>query len=106
LIALASVMAGCSRQGPTGPTPAGTAAAVSGILAPDAAATPPFNLRAVLRDVNNGPGFGLVKFRQPKDEELIVYLDTWVRDLSPNTAYRLQRAVDTVWMGPARARPG
>jgi len=59
-------------------------------------ATPPFNLEAVLRDVNGGRSFGLVKFRQPKDEELIVYLDAWVRDLSPNTAYLLQRAVDTV----------
>ena len=30
------------------------------------------------------------------DEELIGYLDTRVRDLSPNTAYLLPRAVDTV----------
>jgi hypothetical protein len=35
-----------------------------------------------------------VKFRQPKDADLIVNLDTWVRDLAPNTSYRLQRAVD------------
>jgi hypothetical protein len=60
-----------------------------------AAATPPFNLEAVLRDVSGGQGFGLVKFRQPDDDDLIVYLDTWVRDLSPNTPYLLQRAVDT-----------
>jgi len=39
--------------------------------------------------------FGLVKFRQPNDAATIVYLDTWVRDLAPNTAYVLQRAVDT-----------
>jgi hypothetical protein len=26
---------------------------------------------------------------------LIIYLDPWVRDLSPNTPYLLQRAVDT-----------
>ena len=49
------------------------------------------NLEVILR----GDGFGLVKFRQPKDDESIVYLDTWVRDLAPNTNYLLQRAVDT-----------
>ena len=53
--------------------------------------TPNFNLEVVLR----GQGFGLVKFRQPNDGEAIIYLDTWVRDLAPNTDYVLQRAVDT-----------
>jgi hypothetical protein len=57
-------------------------------------ATPPFNDEIILRDVGDGPGFGHVKFRQPKDGVLIVYLDTWVRDLAPNASYRLQRAVD------------
>jgi hypothetical protein len=52
--------------------------------------TPNFNLQVVLR----GEGFGLVKFRQPNDDALIVYLDVWVRDLEPNTSYLLQRAVD------------
>ena len=53
--------------------------------------TPHFNLEVVLR----GEGFGLVKFRQPNDAEEIIYLDTWVRGLTPNTSYALQRAVDT-----------
>jgi hypothetical protein len=53
--------------------------------------TPHFNLEVVLR----GDGFGLVKFRQPNDADKIVYLDTWVRDLAPNTSYRLERATDT-----------
>lgn len=53
--------------------------------------TPNFNLEVVLR----GQGFGLVTFRQPNDADLIIYLDTWVRDLSPNSSYQLQRAVDT-----------
>src|SRR5947208_11469017 len=53
--------------------------------------TPNFNLEVVLR----GDGFGLVKFRQPKDADKIIYLDTWVRDLAPNHRYFLQRAVDT-----------
>jgi len=48
------------------------------------------NLEVILR----GEGFGLVKFRQPKDAEAIIFLDTWVRDLAPNTEYLLQRAVD------------
>jgi hypothetical protein len=52
--------------------------------------TPPFNLEVILR----GEGFGLVKFRQPNDDALVIYLDTWVRDLAPNTPYLLQRAVD------------
>jgi hypothetical protein len=52
---------------------------------------PNFNLEVVLR----GQGFGLVKFRQPNDGEAVIYLDTWVRDLVPNTSYLLQRAVDT-----------
>ena len=96
LIAFASLMAGCSQQGLTAPTQAGSATKGPGMLAAGAPATPPFNLEAVLRNVGDGPGFGLVKFRQPKDEELIVYLDAWVRDLSANTPYLLQRAVDTV----------
>jgi hypothetical protein len=55
--------------------------------------TPHFNLQVILRSPTDD-GFGLVKFRQPNDEDLIVYLDTWVRDLAPNTSYALQRAVD------------
>jgi len=53
--------------------------------------TPNFNLEVILR----GQGFGHVKFRQPNDDQFVVFLDTWVRDLAPNTSYRLQRAVDT-----------
>jgi hypothetical protein len=52
--------------------------------------TPNFNLEVVLR----GDGFGLVRFRQPNDDALIINLDTWVRGLEPNTAYVLQRAAD------------
>ena len=55
--------------------------------------TPPFNFEAILR--NDAGGFGHVKVRQPNDGELVFHLDTWVRDLAPNTRYRLQRAVDT-----------
>lgn len=54
--------------------------------------TPSFNLQVVLR----GEGFGLVKFRQPNDDNFIIYLDVWLRDLEPNTSYLLQRAVDPV----------
>jgi hypothetical protein len=56
--------------------------------------TPPFNNEIILRDVTGNGGFGHVKFRQPNDADRIVYLDTWVRDLQPNTNYRLQRATD------------
>ncbi|HEV8527008.1 MAG TPA: hypothetical protein VGS60_05560 [Actinomycetes bacterium] len=61
--------------------------------------TPPFNIEVILRDVAGGSGFGHVKFRQPNDTAKIVHLDTWVRDLAPNHAYRLQRAVDTTLDG-------
>ena len=57
--------------------------------------TPPFNIEAILRDVSGGSGFGHVKFRQPNDSDKTVYLQTWVRGLEPNHAYKLQRAVDT-----------
>ena len=57
-----------------------------------------FNLQVILRPVAGRPGqgFGLVEFRQPNDADKIVYLDTWVRDLAPNTSYLLQRGVDTL----------
>jgi hypothetical protein len=58
-------------------------------------ATPNFNLEVVLRPVAGGSGFGLVKFRQPKDADKIIYLDTWVRDLAHDHTYSLERAVDT-----------
>ena len=60
-------------------------------------ATPNFNLEAILRPDAGGPdnGFGLVKFRQPKDADKIVYLDVWVRDLAPNHRFALQRATDS-----------
>jgi hypothetical protein len=61
--------------------------------------TPPFNVEVILRGVAGGPGFGHVEFRQPNDADKIIYLDTWVRDLVPNHAYSLQRAVDTTLDG-------
>jgi hypothetical protein len=72
-------------------------ATVTAAAAAAAHADPGRHLQAVLRPAEGGPanGFGLVKFRQPKDTEKIVYLDLWVRDLLPNHSYRLQRAVDT-----------
>ena len=89
----------------TGTGAGGLAAAVAALtlltapaLAGWGPATPNFNLEAQLRPVAGGPdnGFGLVKFRQPKDADTIVYLDVWVRDLAPNHSYYLERATDTV----------
>src|SRR5438093_10090432 len=70
----------------------GVAAAAGAPWGPE---TPNFNLEVILRPSAEGGGFGHVKFRQPNDADKIVYLDTWVRDLAPNTSYLLQRAVDT-----------
>jgi len=63
----------------------------------DADAKPKSNLEVILRPVAGGPdnGFGLVKFRQPKDAYTIINLDVWVRDLAPNHSYYLQRATDS-----------
>jgi hypothetical protein len=60
-------------------------------------ATPNFNIEATLLPVQGGSadGFGLVRFRQPKDADVVAYLDVWVRDLAPGT-YLVQRAVDPV----------
>jgi hypothetical protein len=79
LVALTAVTAAAAQAGPSwGP------------------ATPNFNLEAILSPVAGAPdGFGLVKFRQPRDADKIVYLSVWVRDLAPNHDYSLQRAVDT-----------
>ena len=69
-----------------------TAPDQSGNRSFDASVTPKRDLEVVLRP--SGSGFGLVKFRQPKDGLAIVELGVWIRDLSPNTAYILQRAND------------
>jgi hypothetical protein len=99
---------GCSESNPVAPsvvsfqgvTPAPgngiSAAGVTPLQPAGEPALPPFNLQAVLRDVTGGQGFGLVTFRQPKDEEVVIDLDVWVRSLSPNTSYSLERAVDQV----------
>lgn len=82
------VLGGCGTD-TTAPTRVMTARQVSSSQwGPE---TPNFNLEVVLR----GDGFGLVKFRQPNDDALIINLDTKVRGLEPNTAYVLQRAADT-----------
>jgi hypothetical protein len=83
LMAMATLTAAASSADAVGP--------------PWGPATPNFNLEVVLRPVLGAPdgGFGLVKFRQPKDADKIVYLDVWVRDLAANRSYSLQRATDT-----------
>jgi hypothetical protein len=89
LACAAAALAGChpaDTAGPESTRPVPTA----DVWGPE---TPHFNLEVILR--NEAGGFGLVRFRQPNDADLIVYLDTWVRGLAPNTSYQLQRAVDT-----------
>lgn len=62
-----------------------------------AQADPGRNIEAVLRPAAEAPegSFGLITFRQPKDESTIINLDVWVRDLLPNHTYTVQRATDT-----------
>ena len=86
-------------RSPGAPSEAAPEASASAAVAQSSDAgpvQPPFDLEAQLR----GAGFGLVKFRQPKDDQTIVYLDAWVRDLSPRSEYLLQRAVDPGAPGP------
>lgn len=90
---LAFLIGACSTDAtaptsPTSPSPSSPTLAA----APSGPETPKVNLGVILR----GHGFGHVGFRQPKDQEAIVYLDTWVRGLVPNSEYLLQRAVDPV----------
>jgi hypothetical protein len=83
--ALAGVVAGCAQPAsPNNDSPKPSDLSLSASL------TPNRHLEIILR----GDGFGLVQFRQPKDDAPTVFLDTWVRDLDPNTSYQLQRAVD------------
>src|SRR2546425_7002055 len=90
------LLAGCERSPlvvePRSAAPTTLSAAS---LASDAV-KPNFNLEVILRAADGGDGFGHVKFRQANDDPTIVDLGVWVRDLAPNTHFRLQRAVDTV----------
>lgn len=58
---------------------------------------PHYNLNVVLTGDNTA--FGVIKFRQRKNETQLIHLDTWVSNLEPNTTYLLQRAVDTMLDG-------
>jgi len=55
---------------------------------------PNFNLEVILRAPDGADGFGHVKFRQDNDPAEVIDLGVWVRDLAPNSHYKLQRAVD------------
>jgi hypothetical protein len=89
LPALALLIGACSTDGlaPTSPPdtspPAGAGDAQYSL-----------NSKVNLEVILQGEGFGLVKFRQPQDAEAIIFLDTWVSGLAPNSEYLLQRAVD------------
>jgi hypothetical protein len=105
LAALAGILAAACSHGAASPAAPSAAAASQQVdathpgsaEAPSIAAwgpeTPNFNLEVILR--GDDGGFGNVKFRQPNDAELVVHLDTWVRDLRPLTSYVLQRATDS-----------
>lgn len=82
-----------ASSGMAPPTASGTPQAPQQAEAPWGPETPNFNLEVILRGADGG--FGHVKFRQPNDDQLIVYLDTWLRDLRPFTSYLLQRATDS-----------
>src|SRR5207237_986986 len=64
-------------------------------LSASATTAPPYFFTATLRGLTDPTRLsGLIRFRQPEDPAPIVFLDTWVSNLAPNTSYRLQRATD------------
>lgn len=96
VVCITIVLVACSGNPPLplAPTPAVRSNVSQQVGPPWGPEKPNFNLEAILR-ADDGPGFGLVKFRQPNDDLLVIDLITWVRDLKPNTGYLLQRAVDS-----------
>jgi len=95
-VAASVAIAACQRPADVvGPRSQALARANSMELAPPQALAPNFNLEIILRATNGAEGFGHVTFRQANDDATRVDLGVWVRDLTPNTHYRLQRAVDT-----------
>ena len=98
VIVLAATLAACGRQ-PSSPVSPSAVAGPRGEPAssPWGPEAPNFNLEVILRGDN--VGFGLVRFRQRNDDQLVILLDTWVRGLQPDTSYLLQRAVDTTLDG-------
>jgi lysophospholipase L1-like esterase len=70
---------------------AGSAAAAAA-----AQADPGRNLDAVLGPLTGGPerASGLLRFRQPRDGDKLVYLHVTVRNLEPGHSYSLERATD------------
>jgi hypothetical protein len=74
-------------------TAAAAAAAQASGASPE---RPKVDFNAVLRPVAGGPeqGTGLVKFRQPEDAEVKVFLDVRLHHLAPQHGYYLERAVD------------
>ena len=92
VVGLAAFSFGCRTDRSIAPQPSVI------VAGPDLSAVPVkpnFNLEVILRPTGDGDGFGHVTFRQNNDDATIIDLGVWVRDLSPDTHYRLQRAVDT-----------
>jgi lysophospholipase L1-like esterase len=71
--------------------------AAAAAAAAAAQADPGRNLDAPLRPVTAAPerASGLLRFRQPKDGDRLVYLHVAVQGLAPSHSYSLQRATDT-----------
>jgi len=66
---------------------------------------PKFSFNALLRPTDQGPtkGSGLIKFRQPVDENAIVFLDVELRRLIRDRSYYVERGADTVVDGTCPA---
>jgi len=95
ILSFTLVAAACSgyTDSPVAPTSPAAFRSTGAPASSASAELPPFNIEARL----SGDGFGLVTFRQQRDPSAnIISLGVWVRDLLPNTAYSLQRAVDPV----------
>jgi len=78
-----------------------TAFAGAATAAAAAQGDPGRNLDAELGPLTGGPerASGLLRFRQPRDGDKLVYLHVTVRNLDPGHSYSLERATDTTLDG-------
>ena len=88
VLTAALMVAGCSTDGPSGPSVA-TQPSLDRRRAPSPT-VPPYDLNVRLRGEDEAEGS--IRFRQPDDGVMTIFLHTRVEGLAPNHDYNLQRA--------------
>jgi hypothetical protein len=88
VLAAALGMAACAADGPS--SPAATSQPSLDRRSAPAPTVPPFDLNVQLRGADESEGS--IKFRQPNDGVMTIFLHTKVEGLAPNHDFYLQRA--------------